>query len=129
MSGGANEYMASYISGKFGDSGFNATKLASYNAKYFDVYNAKSDGNAFQYRILGDATGEMGPFVYKKEEDGISRWQNSWYSDESFFLGSGTPWLMRSGNYTYGVLAGQFCYDDASGENYEDGTSRLVLLG
>ncbi len=129
MSGGAFQSMASYISGKPTSSGFTTTTLANYKAKYFDVYNEKSDVNTYQYRILGDATGEMGPIVLKKEEDGVSRWQNAWYRDESLFVDSSGSVFCRGGFYDYGVLAGPFHSDTSDGSADSYLGSRLVLLG
>ncbi len=129
MSGGAWEYVSAYISGKPGSSGFNTTTLANYNAKYFDVYNASSTVNTFQYRILGDATGETGPFQQYLDGDNNSRWHSSWYGDGSDFVDSTYPWFVRGGNHTHGVLAGAFYFSRYTGGVYTYYGSRLVLAG
>lgn len=59
MSGGTVEYVAGYVSNNPSASVF---QLTDYNVKYFDAYNASCSSTSYQYRILGDATGEMGPF-------------------------------------------------------------------
>ena len=127
MSGGAWEYVSSYITGKPGSSGFSTTTLANYDSKYFDVYNASSAISTYQYRILGDATGEMGPFKQYLDGDNNSRWHSSWYGDNSNFVDSTYPWFFRGGHYTNGVLAGAFYFNrNTGGTNSNDGF-RLVL--
>ncbi len=127
MAGGAHEYMASYISGKPGSSGFTTATLANYDAKYFDVYNASSSINSYQYKILGDATGEMGPFKSYLDGDNNSRWHNSWYGDYSYFVDSSAPWFARGGVCSNGVLAGQFGFVRLTGGVGSDIGFRIVL--
>ena len=127
MSGGALEYVSSYIIGKPGSSGFSTTILANYDSKYFDVYNASSAVTTYQYRILGDATGEMGPFKSYLDGDNNSRYHSSWYGDFSYFVDSSYPWFVRGGLYTDGVLAGAFYFDRNTGGTHRDVGFRLVL--
>ena len=127
MSGGAWEYMASYMSGQVGSSGFTTTTIANTNyTKYLDVYNGSSTATSYQYRILGDATGEMGPFISSV----IGTWtgyNNSWYADGSHFVDSSYPWFSRGGYYGNGVLAGQFNFNRYTGGVFTFVGSRLVL--
>ena len=127
MSGGAWEYMSSYITGKPGLSGFSTTTLANYDSKYFDIYNASSAISTYQYRILGDATGEMGPFKQYLDGDNTSRWHSSWYGDHSYFVDSSGPWFIRGGHYPHGVLAGAFFFDRYTGGTNSNAGFRLVL--
>jgi hypothetical protein len=127
MSGGAHEYVASYMSGQLGSSGFSATTLANYDSKYYDVYSSSSTMTSYQYRILGDATGEMGPFKTYLDGDNNSRYHNSWYGDSSHFVDSSCPWFRRGGRYDSGVLAGQFYFHRYTGGAYTDLGFRLVL--
>ena len=127
MSGGSWEYMSSYISGNLGSSGFSITTLANHDNKYFDVYNASSAISTYQYRILGDATGEMGPFKQYLDGDNNSRYHSSWYGDHSYFVDSSYPWFSRGGHYTYGVLSGAFYFGRYTGGAYSYGGFRLVL--
>ena len=127
MSGGAHEYMSSYMRGQLGVSGFDSNSITNYSSKYFDVYNASSSANSYQYRILGDATGEMGPFKSYLDGDNNSRWHNSWYADSSTFVISSDPWFHRGGHYGDGVLAGQFYFHRYTGGVYTTLGSRLVL--
>ena len=118
MAGGAHEYMASYRSG---------ASVPSGDAKYFDVYNGASAVNTYNYRILGDATGEMGPIINYKDGDGNARYHNKWYGDHSNFVDSTNPWFSRGGAYDDGVLAGQFYFSRNTGAAYGNFGSRLVL--
>ena len=127
MSGGAWEYVSAYITGKPGSSGFSTTTLANYDSKYFDVYNASSAISTYQYRILGDATGEMGPFKQYLDGDNISRWHSSWYGDLSNFVDSSYPWFGRGEHYTSGVLSGAFSFNRDTGGTNTGAGFRLVL--
>jgi hypothetical protein len=124
MSGGAWEYMAAYISENYGSSsGFTTDPITTYGSKYFDVYT----GTSYDSRILGDATGEMGPFNYYTESNGTYYNHNSWYGDLSTFISSSYPWFSRGGNYYYGVLVGQFAFGWDSGGAKGGESFRLVL--
>ena len=127
MSGGAWEYVSTYITGKPGSSGFSTTTLANYDSKYFDVYNASSAISTYQYRILGDATGEMGPFKQYLDGDDNSRYHSSWYGDASDFVDSYNPWFIRGGHYTVGVLAGVFYFSRSIGGTNSNVGFRIIL--
>ena len=127
MSGGNHENMASLRSETYGSSGFDSATLKSYNSKYYDEYNKTSDTYTYSKRILGDATGEMGPFYYYQDADNKLRPHNGWYADGSYFAFSSSPWFLRGGNYLSGVLAGQFYFDIYTGGAGSDIGLRLVL--
>ena len=93
MAGGAIEYMASYVSGSYTDAGFTSTTIANYNSKYFDVYSSSSIVTSFNNRILGDATGEIGPFYYYQDTDGTSRYHNSREFSPTHFIDSTYSWF------------------------------------
>ena len=128
MSGGSHEYTASRISNKLGSSGFKAATIAEYDEKYFDLYNASSTTATYKYRILGDATGEMGPFKSFLDGDNTSRYHNSWYNDTGSFVSSTEPWFFRGAVYNAGVLAGQFQFNSTTGEAQPHHSFRLVLM-
>ena len=124
MSGGAWEYMAAYRADTMGSSGFSTTStdsnyIGSYNAKYFDVYPNNTGSNSFNKRILGDATGELGPI-------NSSRY-NSWYDDYSAFVSSSYPWFLRGGFHSFGVIAGSFAFYYTTGGASSYYGFRLVL--
>ena len=131
MSGGAWEYVAGYVDGygvtSSGSvvSGLIATDLAK--TQYFDKYDKASGWTTFSKRILGDATGEMGPFYYYMDKDGNNRIHNGWYADSSGFVEPTYPWFSRGGVLNYGVLAGLFYFGRHTGGASGDLGSRLVL--
>ncbi len=131
MSGGSWEYMASLQSETYMESGFDATTLKAYNSKYYDEYDKNSDKYTYSKRILGDATGEMGPYYYYKDRDSdrYSTTHNSWYADHSIFVASSKswPWFRRGGTYNDGLIAGQFYFSPSTGGGYDNGGFRLVL--
>ena len=127
MSGGAHEYMASLRSETYGNSGFTSSTLKAYNSKYYDVYDSSSEWTTYSKRILGDATGEMGPFYYYPDADNSNRSHNNWYADSSFFISASGPWFGRGGNCYNGVFAGQFYFDNYTGGAGGGIGYRLVL--
>ncbi len=126
MSGGASEYVAGYIDGSPGDSGFTVDELNS-ESKYFDKYASNSSLTSFSNRILGDATGEMGPFYQYYDDDGGLRYHNNWYSDYSYFVFPSEPWFHRGVESHFGVTASQFACHHLTGGAHYSTSSRLVL--
>ena len=124
MSGGASEYIAGYMDGQMGES---ELTTINYDTKYFDVYSSSSTMTSYQNRILGDATGESGPFYCYSEKDGNLYYHNGWYSDFSYFVESLHPWFYRSGTYDNGVLAGQFYFQRFSGQANSTLGFRIVI--
>ena len=127
MSGGNAEQVVGYVNNKFGSSGFSSAKIAEYDSKYFDVYNASSAVSTYQYRILGDATGEMGTFKQYLDGDNNSRWHTSWYGSYSNFLESSYPWFVRGGHLKSGSLVGIFNFFDYVGGTNVNFGFRIVL--
>ena len=126
MSGGAYEYMASYMDGQLGNSGFTSDSITKYEKEYFDKYSNTSTMNSYNNRILGDATGEFGPFYRYSDGDDLVRNHNSWYSDSSHFVDSNNPWFSHGGGSYLGVLAGYY-FNRHTGEAIGTMGSRLVL--
>ena len=141
MSGGSWEYMmgvmlysdnqtpcagrdATYTSGFAGpycNTSGSATGISLPEKKYYDTYLYGTDDKHYSRRILGDATGEMGPFFQLN-----NRKQGSWYSDENIFVWTESSWFNRSGNFLHGMGTGIFTTGrfagSASGESF-----RIVL--
>ncbi len=118
MSGGSWEYVAA--SRGVGESGFTKAELTQY-AQYIDTYPVSGDDKTYTNRILGDATGEMGPF---------SSDRNSWYADHSAFIDSTLPWFARGSTYSDGsipALVGQFSFNSSTGIANSVIGARLVL--
>ncbi len=126
MSGGARDCVAGYVPSSSDASGFTLADLNIYS-KYLDLYPDNTTIKSWNNRILGDATGEMGPFYYYVDKDNNKRYHNNWYNDNSCFLDSTNPWLYRGGLYVDGVLASQFYFNDYTGNTNTGIGSRLVL--
>ena len=124
MSGGAWEYMAAYS--RVGSSGLTAAELSTYE-KYFDIYPSNSSTSTWNNRILGDATGEMGPFYYYADKDNSNRYHNNWYANDSFFIYLSNVWFGRGGYYNYGKRSGQFSFYRGTGAIGSGNGARLVL--
>jgi hypothetical protein len=126
MSGGARDCVAGYITSSSDASGFTSAELNIYS-KYLDLYPDNTIITSWHHGILGDATGEMGPFYYYADKDNNKRYHNNWYNDNSCFLDSANPWLYRGGLYVDGVLASQFYFNGYTGDTNTGVGSRLVL--
>ncbi len=130
MSGGTWEYAAAtMIDNRTKDySGFSKEEVTKYmQLGYIDAYSKDSNMTSYSKRILGDATGEMGPFYTYKDKDNSGRYHNSWYADFSYFILPAYPWFDRGGVTTDGVLAGQFLFRRYPGNADPAQGSRLVL--
>ena len=143
MSGGASEYVMGVMSDQNGNplsgendqnnSGFkglysrpegdileNTEGVEWPEEKYYDLYSYTTIvGRNFANRILGDATGEMGPFQTDRE--------SSWYGDISVFVSTYAPWFIRGGRVAYGVQCGMFASHSTSGYPTLVHSYRVVL--
>ena len=100
--------------------------LAFPNKKYYDSYIYSENTYHFNQRILGDATGELGPFTsatYETKERQI----NSWYQDEAKAISNASPWFARGGDRNIGLGAGIFNFYDQNGKDRNWCTYRIVL--
>ncbi len=130
MSGGAHEYMAAYREGQDVSKSGLDSELTEY-PNYFDRYGEATGPSDYGKRIIGDATGEIGPFYYyydkKVSSNNYKRAHNAWYADNASFVYLTLPWFARGGNYQDGGLAGQFDFSRDTGEAFNYATARLVL--
>ncbi|MCI8575187.1 MAG: hypothetical protein HFI09_01825, partial [Bacilli bacterium] len=154
MSGGAYEYVMGVMVDQNGkpmsgrnsksNSGFNGTfgcptcdgdtsgltelttGMTFPDSKYYDQYAYAENDKLFYRRILGDATGEMGPF-------GTSNYGNltgqvgSWHANASVFVTYWAPWYERGGSNTNGKDTGMFAYENRMGTSYNWVGYRVVL--
>ena len=127
MSGGAHEYMAAYIEGNLGDSGFKNDPTLTYGEEFFDKYKNNNFANNYTTRILGDATAELGPFYQYLDGDEQSRYHNSWFNSMSYFININGPWFNRGIHYTSGILGDQLSFYSMSGGPLISIGFRLVL--
>jgi len=96
-------------------------------AKYYDTYAYQlNNAQHYERRILGDATGEVGPFGTAKYLT-QSRVIGSWYSDLAYFVYSGNPWFVRGGTRGSGIYAGVFAFDSIYGHAISYVSFRVVL--
>ena len=122
MNGGGFEFLAAYSDTKLGNSGFDSNPHSIYGAKYFDVYPSDISTADFNKRILGDATGELGPFYLS-----TAMVSSSWWTDHGNMPSNNVPWVSRGGSMIYGVLSGIMNFDCFSGNAADDETFRIVL--
>ena len=94
--------------------------------KYYDIYNYGTFDTQYMRRILGDATGEMGPFI-NSVNGPVIRHINSWYNDFAVFISLNFPFFCAGGGFRQGVGAGIFTFEDNYGSARSDTTFRLVL--
>ncbi len=133
MSGGTWEYMLGYYDLYNTITGGNSGILAKYPAfftdsyfyKYYDSYLSQYANN-YDHRILGDATGELGPFGTENDPDGNPRNSSSWYKNQSDII-SQHRFYIRGGCYIDGSLAGVFSSSSHDGGNYLIFSFRIVL--
>ena len=155
MSGGAWEYMMAVMTDKNGkpisgrnsiyNSGFNGpfgcptcdndtsglTELTTgldfpMDLKYYDVYSYATNDETYTRRILGDATGEMGPFapvIYGSQNRQIG----SWYAADSNFIHYGDPWFRRGGDFPNGLGSSLFGFSRELGRMHNSDSFRVVL--
>ena len=133
MSGGAWEYVMGYTTGAATVGGTSEiTGLYpnffsdSVYSKYWDKYTSTINTN-FNNRILGDATGEMGPFGNEKDPDTGIRYRSSWYKGYAIFANSSGPWIERGGSWHHGNASSIFTFGTTPGDTYINDSFRIVL--
>ena len=147
MSGGAWELVMNFMKSESGNmligytvssnSGFNGI-YASNNTentegldipndnKYYDVYNYITENYQFYQRILGDATGELGPFgskTYYNTERNVT----SWYESRAGFIKSTMSTFTRGGSYGDGSYSSIFGINSDTGRAANNISFRIVL--
>ena len=133
MSGGVWEYVAGYTTNAStvgGSSGITSLYpnffTDSTYTKYWDKYTSTINTN-YNYRLLGDATGEMGPFESEKDPDEINRYKSSWYGDYAYFVYSSAPWFVRGDHWRNGSESGVFAFGENTGDAITYASYRIVL--
>ena len=133
MSGGAWEYTMGYTTSASTVGGSSEITTIyddfytndSYE-KYYDKYTSPSYKN-YTNRILGDATGEVGPFLSQLDPDEDTRIKSSWYGDFAYFINSSSSWLIRGGLWNSGTNAGALAFNDDTGGTITYISFRIVL--
>ncbi len=133
MSGGAMEYVMGYATNPTNnDANNNITSLyptfftSNDWKKYYDNYTSTFN-TQFNNRILGDATGEMGPFGIENDPDNNQHTKNSWYKDYGYFVDLYSSWFDRGGYWPDGTSAGVFAFSHFNGNNFSNTSFRIVL--
>ena len=133
MSGGAWEHVTGYTIGATTVGGSSEITSLYSNfftdstyTKYWDKYTSTTNTN-YNYRLLGDATGEMGPFASEKDPDGGTRNKSSWYGDYANFVASFSPWFLRGGLWYDGFESGAFAFYYSTGGSITIGSFRVAL--
>ena len=129
---GQNESANSGFNGIYGENGSSLISGYEWPAqKYYDVYSYAITNNQYQNRILGDATGELGPFNFKyyTTSSGFTanRSIGSWYEDDGYFVYNLSPWFLRSSIYDEGLNAGIFSFSITTGKASNVMGFRVVL--
>ena len=119
MAGGAWEYVMGVLKTEDG-TGFNyawsefTASILPLGSKYVDAYTygtTSNDQDAYNRRILGDATGET----------------RGWYSDNAYFSNTSQSFFARGGFSLRGAIVGVFHFSASPGEAVSNGTFRSVL--
>ena len=122
MAGGAWEVLAAYRDATIGSSGLSLDEIRNTYNKYIDVYAGNSELTTYSKRMLGDATGEMGPF-YNSDY-----YLNNCYDDVANFVGNAYPWFGRGGGCNQSSATGQFYFGRSTGEAANNVGTRIVLI-
>ena len=133
ISGGAWEYVMGYTTGATtvgGTSGITSLYPNFFSdsaySKYWDKYTS-TERTDYNNRILGDATGEMGPFGSEKDSDNNTRYKSSWYKDHAWFANSSGNLLLRGGGWHDGTSTGVFAFNGNSGGTNTNISFHIVL--
>ena len=95
--------------------------------KYYDTYVYGTVDEQYQRRILGDATGETGPFAnatYLTQ----TRQIGSWYANFAWFVWNSSPWFYRGSFYSFGIYTGAFALASTYGQTANDRSFRVVMM-
>ena len=95
-------------------------------SKYYDTYAYATVDEQYQRRILGDATGEMGPFANMAYLD-VVRQIGSWYANRSYFVFLNYLWVRRGGGIDTGLDAGVFSFSQEYGRARSWLSYRIIL--
>ena len=96
------------------------------DTRYYDTYAYSTDDEHYYRRILGDATGEMGPFTDRTYGSPV-RQVGSWHDDEAWFVWSWYPWFYRGARFDHGSNGGVLAFGNMYGSSLLGRSFRIVL--
>jgi len=123
---GRNATYHSGFTGPYGEGGALASGYAWPESRYYDTYAYGTSYREYTRGILGDATGEMGPFASVKYGS-RTNYIHSWYKNHAYNVYNSSPWYMRSGGCRHGSQSGMFAFSQDYGSSYDDVSFRIVL--
>ncbi len=91
--------------------------------RYYDIYEYGTSQLDYSRRILGDATGEIGPF---KIQDSWNNGESSIFADQANFLYSNRPWIYRASHADH-TAYGIFSFYSSEG-TWDNIAFRIVLV-
>ena len=147
MSGGSWEYIMAIMKDQDGEllsgislqenSGFNGicldnnflqSNLKFPDFPYYEIYGYNLDPHKYMNRVLGDATGEMGPFYFRTTtSSGAVLFSSSWYNDYGRNISADGPYLLRGGYIPDGSNAGIFSFYFETGRQIPYVSFRIIL--
>ena len=123
MSGGAWEYVASYVSNGNSNLGKYGASLVNSSGHLKQVYS-KGSSDSYEPNYQSNK-GRYGDAVYETSTAGSGT--TSWYDDYSIFPSTITPFFHRGGIYSNGSRAGAFSFYNVTGNSYSYNGFRPVL--
>ena len=127
---GRNSIENSRFNGRFGtEEGSFSTGYDWPDSKYYDQYVYTTSSVNYQNRILGDATGEMGPFAMMSSNNSSGSFYNSssWLKASLSFVTVGYPYYGRGGTYHDGFQVRILSTNPYSGTSVSGWSFRIVL--
>lgn len=148
MSGGANESVMAFVSNNTAtgivtgisssnNTGFSGsiyssgswstfTGVSIPDSKYYDVYSYSLSNTDYSRRILGDATGEMGPFSTTTISS-TTHYYSGWYDDYASLITASSPFMIRGGSNNYAKFSGLYNFNASTSYANSNIGFRVVL--
>ena len=128
MSGGAYEYTAAYVNNGNSNLTTYGSTLVNAAGKYKDVYSkGSSDSYEPNYAMSTPDRGHYGDAIWETSSRTGGNWNDSWYSDYSYFPGSNYPFFHRGGGYGGTSSAGVFYFNSDNGSYSSSYGFRVVV--
>jgi type IV pilus assembly protein PilA len=123
MSGGAWEYVSSYVNNSHANLATYGSSAYTSQNKYNNVYAvATTDSEPNNYAL---AISSKGDAVYETSNAGSG--SASWYGDYSYMPRVEYPWFVRGGRYIHGAGAGAFNFNRNTGDALSSFSFRAVV--